>query len=411
MEAINEGEKSKSILPDYYKKKGDLTMKMLRKTIGLLIALAFVLTFAQISVLADESADGSSDGSIDIGKCTIDGFENKTYTGGEITQNIKITYNGSPLTDSQDYSVTYEDNRNAGTATATITGKHYYCGYVKKYFVIEPKTLSSADFVIPSQEYTGKELSPEIKTSLSSSDYNVSIPSASEIGKYDIYIQGKSPNCSGEVTLLFEITPRWITRDMFSISYTTYNGSVQKPVIISKLNMGTDYKATCESAAPVDAGIYAVQIEGLNHYTGSIKKEYVIEKADNPMTVKAKKQTIKKSKIKKKKVIPAKKVFKVSNAQGKVTYRAVKCVYRKKLQSSKKLKGVTISPKEKEMVIGSKEFKKVSKKVTVSPKGAVIVKKKGLKKGAYEMTVEVRAAGNKNYKAGIKKEIVVLKIK
>jgi hypothetical protein len=98
-------------------------------------------------------------------------------------------------------------------------------------------------------------------------------------------------------------------------------------------------------------------------------------KAKNTLTVKAKKVVVKLGNAKKK-VIAAKNAFKVSSANGKVTY--------------KKTKG--------------------SAKISVAKNGKVTVKK-GLKPGAYVVRVKVTAAGDAKHKAASKVVKLAVSIK
>ena len=50
------------------------------------------------------------------------------YTGGEVTSPLTVTVDGKPLTEGVDFTVEYEDNVEAGTATVTITGIGNYEG-------------------------------------------------------------------------------------------------------------------------------------------------------------------------------------------------------------------------------------------------------------------------------------------
>lgn len=101
------------------------------------------------------------------------------------------------------------------------------------------------------------------------------------------------------------------------------------------------------------------------------------EKLKNTLTVKAKKPTIKYSKLKKKnQTIARKKAITVSNAKGTVTYS--------------KISG--------------------NKKITINKSTGKITVKKGLKKGKYKVKIKVKAAGNASYKAITKTVTVTIKI-
>lgn len=60
------------------------------------------------------------------GALTVTGIKNYTYNGSSKTQSPVIKYNGTVLTKNTDYTLSYSNNTNAGTATVTITGKGNY---------------------------------------------------------------------------------------------------------------------------------------------------------------------------------------------------------------------------------------------------------------------------------------------
>ena len=164
----------------------------------------------------------------------------------------------------------------------------------------------------------------------------------------------------------------------------TYNGKVQKPSIKTikglELTAGTDYEATWPKGSK-NAGKYTVTIKGTGRYTGTTDAVYTINKANNPITVKAKTKEvrIKYKKLKNKtRKFAVSKALTVSRAQGRLSY---------KLVSAKK---------------GGKNFRK---KISVNAKTGKITVKKGLKKGTYKVKVKVRAAGNANYKASAWKTV------
>ena len=64
------------------------------------------------------------------------------YTGKALTPEVKVTYNGAELTEDKDYTVSYADNTNAGTATVTVDGKGNYEGTKTVNFNIGRATLT-----------------------------------------------------------------------------------------------------------------------------------------------------------------------------------------------------------------------------------------------------------------------------
>ena len=71
-----------------------------------------------------------------IEDATVSGVVSKTYTGKLITQKPVVKWNEEILQKDIDYSITYEKNRNVGTAAMMISGKGSYVGVIKKTFKI-----------------------------------------------------------------------------------------------------------------------------------------------------------------------------------------------------------------------------------------------------------------------------------
>ena len=77
---------------------------------------------------------------IDIADATVTGIKNKTYTGTARTQNPTVKLGDKTLTVGTDYTLSYSNNTNAGTATVTITGIGNYTGTISKTFTINKAT-------------------------------------------------------------------------------------------------------------------------------------------------------------------------------------------------------------------------------------------------------------------------------
>lgn len=65
------------------------------------------------------------------------------YTGKKITPSPKLTLNGKELLPGTDYTLSYSNNQNIGTATIKITGKGDYKGTKSISFKILPKKVTS----------------------------------------------------------------------------------------------------------------------------------------------------------------------------------------------------------------------------------------------------------------------------
>ena len=78
-----------------------------------------------------------------ISSSTFTKVEDYLYTGQPIVPEMTVTQNGVTLTPNVDYTITYSNNTNVGTATITITGIGKYCDTRKFHFDIMPKEPSS----------------------------------------------------------------------------------------------------------------------------------------------------------------------------------------------------------------------------------------------------------------------------
>lgn len=65
-----------------------------------------------------------------------------TYSGSPLTPDPVLSYNGRTLVKGTDYTLTYSNNINPGTATVIITGKGDFTGTVKVSFTIKAKPVS-----------------------------------------------------------------------------------------------------------------------------------------------------------------------------------------------------------------------------------------------------------------------------
>ncbi len=73
--------------------------------------------------------------SVKNAKITLEKTE-YTYSGGECTPGVTVTYKGETLTEGVDYTVTYSKNTDAGKASVQIEGAGGYQGKAQKQFTI-----------------------------------------------------------------------------------------------------------------------------------------------------------------------------------------------------------------------------------------------------------------------------------
>lgn len=77
-----------------------------------------------------------------ISGVTIDAIVDQTYTGNAITPKPSVKDGSTPLVENTDFTYSYENNTNAGTATVKVVGKGNYTGTASKTFTIIRKDLS-----------------------------------------------------------------------------------------------------------------------------------------------------------------------------------------------------------------------------------------------------------------------------
>lgn len=83
------------------------------------------------------------------------------HTGKEVKPELSVSYQGTTLKNEEDYTVSYQNNINAGTATALIKGKGAYHGEKEITFEIRKNLQKAIVTGIPAEmEYTGKPLTP-----------------------------------------------------------------------------------------------------------------------------------------------------------------------------------------------------------------------------------------------------------
>lgn len=146
-----------------------------------------------------------------ISKAGIRKIIDQRYNGNEIKPSVSLTYKYKTLKKGTDYTVSYSNNINAGTATVTITGIGSYEGTASTTFQIKPRSLREVTArKISTQEYTGQEITPKLnltykgKTLTENVDYVAVYSNNIEPGKGVVNIQGKG-NFSEQREQVFSI--------------------------------------------------------------------------------------------------------------------------------------------------------------------------------------------------------------
>lgn len=136
-----------------------------------------------------------------------------TYSGTEKTPSLKsIQYHGMNLSSYYDYTYTWENNINAGTASMVITGKGLFSGEKRINYTIKPANIQNSYLTLSQSSYeydeTAKEPTVSVRYSskylVADQDYTINYVDNTKIGSAKVVVTGKG-NYQGEITKNFSI--------------------------------------------------------------------------------------------------------------------------------------------------------------------------------------------------------------
>lgn len=216
----------------------------------------------------------------------ISDVADQTYTGSLIVPNITVSCNDVELVKDTDYTVSYSNNKNVGTATISITGIGDYTGTITKNFSIVARDISDTTIgSIPNQTYTGNSISalPVITyngaTLTKGTDYTLTYSNNVNVGTGTVTITGKG-NFKGTTSKTFSISARAMSdTSVANISSQTYTGNVISPLPTitynnKTLKKDTDY--TLSYSDNINAGTATITITGKGNFTGMTSMTFII---------------------------------------------------------------------------------------------------------------------------------------
>lgn len=231
-----------------------------------------------------------------------------TYDGNPKTPSVTVMPMGIALVleEGTDYTVTYENNVEPGTATAIITGCGGYKGTVTRTFTIEggegfTKDISSCTITLDKYSYTydGNPKSPAVtvkdgnKTLMEFMDYLLVYTNNTEVGTATVMVTGMG-QYSGTAFVDYTIEPKSfqgtsITLCDISLDKTmfTYDGNPKTPAVTviygaKTLVMGVDYSLAYNNN--VNVGTASVTVTGLGNYKDSKTVEFIIKNKSGEFT-------------------------------------------------------------------------------------------------------------------------------
>ena len=212
-----------------------------------------------------------------ISQVTIREIADKTYSGKKIEPYIKLTYKNKSLKRGMDYTVSYDNNIDVGTATATITGIGNFMGTTAVSFKIVKGTSKIKVSAISNQTFTGVEITPEVsvkegtKKLTKDVDYKVSYANNINVGIATVTVTGIG-SYDGTARKTFRIVSRPLKEvSVEKIDAQEYTGKELTPKLNLTYNGKTltdnvDYVAVYSSN--IEPGNGVVKVQGKGNFSG-----------------------------------------------------------------------------------------------------------------------------------------------
>lgn len=269
-------EKTTSIPMEFFCKYKALQEIVIPKSVTSIDELAFISSkSAKIICYKNSAADAFATENgyeveyltqeMDALSCTVP--ERVQYTGEALTPSVTVLDGTAVLAEGSDYTVTYRNNVNAGTATVEIKGCGTYEGTYVKTFQITKADISQAKVsAVSVKNYTGKAITPAVTVTMGNKalqknkDYQVTYSHNKKIGTATITITG-CENYSGKKSTTCAIRPLKnskytsgtmeykVTKDAVNgkgeVMVTSYKGKATAVTIPDKISIGgVSYKVT-----------------------------------------------------------------------------------------------------------------------------------------------------------------------
>gem|GEM_PF-5865635 len=227
---------------------------------------------------------------ISLADATVTMDTSYDYTGKAIEPKPMVKLDGTELDEGDDYTLSYKDNTDAGTATVVITGINGYAGSSKSpTFTINRASIATATVsgIDASYAYTGGAITPTPtvvlngKTLARNTDYTVSYANNTDVGTATVAIAGIKNYKDSAPSQTFQIARASIASATVSgidASYV-YTGSAITPtpaVVLNGKTLVRDTDYTVSYANNVNVGLATVTITGTGVYADSIAKTYTI---------------------------------------------------------------------------------------------------------------------------------------
>lgn len=124
------------------------------------------------------------------------------YDGNEKKPAVTVTYDGQTLTENTSYTLTYANNKDAGTASVTIDGKNSLHGQIVKNFTIQKADQNAPTGLTPTAETIDGKNDGQITNLATTMEYSVDQTSwtactgttLTQLSDGDYYVRYKETN-------------------------------------------------------------------------------------------------------------------------------------------------------------------------------------------------------------------------
>ena len=256
--------------------------------IGKTVAVSIIGSGDYTGAFAAQTSEIEAKNLISVSFSNINDILVQTYTTKAVEPVAILKDRDLTLTKDVDYTISYRDNIDAGTAYITLSGIGCYRGEREAWFSIVPMDIDykvECDPVaavtytgnehtpVPSMHYNGYDL-------VEGTDFTCEYSENIKVGTGHITVTGMK-NYGSSLDVTFEIEPRSISDAEVKLAKTeyTYAGSAITPTPIvtldgKRLTPGTDYEiAYTGNTREGTATVIAI---GRGNYSGSAKTEFTI---------------------------------------------------------------------------------------------------------------------------------------
>jgi len=230
--------------------------------------------------------------------CSLKGVEDTyVYSGEAIIPALSVMDSARQLVINRDYTLSIENNVDAGNANITVTGAGNYIDKLYGTFTITPKALADGSVRFTGDSafvYTGEAFRPTFavmdgeKKLIPFAHYGYEYTNNIQPGVATLTVTGVG-NYMGTQLAMFVISQRSIEEDWLRMADRTYtaNGAPVAPsfVLVDYANQRTLKKLVDYSVAynnNVTPGTATMVIEGTGAYCGTITRTYTILEAPAP---------------------------------------------------------------------------------------------------------------------------------